>query len=137
GDFELHIRELGPAAPAWIALVGGLAGIAAAVVFARRGLGRYERPGVLAGLAAVLFVLPVAIHGFANWDAPSTRDADALTPGLVRFLRHDVPERAVVYADLETSYRIGAYAAVYIANAPPTHVADTKANRPGARRKDL
>jgi hypothetical protein len=137
GDFELHIRELGPSAPAWIALAGGFVAAVAAVALARRGLGRYERPGVLAGLAAGLFVLPVAIHGFANWDAPSKHDADALTPGLVRFLRHDVPKRSVVYADLETSYRIGAYAPVYIANAPPTHVADTKANRPGARRRDL
>ena len=137
GDFELHIRELGPSAPAWIALVGGLVAAAVAVVLARRGLGRYERPGVLAGLAAALFVLPVAIHGFANWDAPSTRDGNALTPGLLHFLRTDVPKRAIVYADLETSYRIGAYAPVYIANAPPTHVADTKANRPGRRRKDL
>jgi hypothetical protein len=137
GDFELHIRELGPAGPAWVAFVGGLVGAAVAVVVARRGLGRSERPGALAGRAAALFVLPVAIHGFANWDAPSKHDADALTPGLVEFLRHDVPKRAVVYADLETSYRIGAYVPVYIANAPPTHVADTKANRPGARRKDL
>jgi hypothetical protein len=137
GDFELHIRELGPAYAAWIALLGGLAGIAAAVVLARRRLGRYERPGLLAGLAAALFVLPVAVHGFAHWDAPSTDDRYALTPGLVAFLRHDVPARSVVYADLETSYRIGAYAPVYIANAPPTHVADTKANRPGVRRADL
>jgi hypothetical protein len=55
----------------------------------------------------------------------------------VHFLRADVPKRAVVYADLETSYRIGAYAPVYVANGPPTHVADTKANDPYGRRADL
>ena len=60
----------------------------------------------------------------------SQRDANALTPGLVAVPADDVPERSVVFADLETSYRISAYAPVYVANAPPTHVADTKANDP-------
>ena len=46
----------------------------------------------------------------------------------------DVPKRAVVFSDLETSYRISAYAPVYVAAAPPAHVADTKANNPYARR---
>jgi hypothetical protein len=82
----------------------------------------------------LLFVLPVAVHGFAHWDASFPSDSNALTPGLVRFLRADVPKRAVVYADLETSYRISAYAPVYVAVAPPTHVANTRANRPKARR---
>jgi hypothetical protein len=48
-----------------------------------------------------------------------------------------VPKRAVVYADLETSYRIAAAAPVYVANAPPAHVADTRANHPYARRRAL
>jgi hypothetical protein len=39
-----------------------------------------------------------------------------------------------VYADLATSYRISAYVPVYVANAPPSHVANTKANDPAARR---
>ena len=52
-------------------------------------------------------------------------------------LRTKVPKRAVVYADLETSYRISAYAPVYVANGPPSHVADTKANRPYERRSEL
>ena len=76
------------------------------------------------------------VHGFASWDAPPRRDAYALTPGLVSYLRTHVPERAVVYGDLETSYRISAYVPVYVANAPPTHVADTTANDPyGAPRR--
>jgi hypothetical protein len=45
-----------------------------------------------------------------------------------------VPERAVVFSDLETSYRIGAYAPVYVAAAPPAHVADTPSNHPYRRR---
>jgi hypothetical protein len=48
-----------------------------------------------------------------------------------------VPEGATVFSDLETSYRIGAYAPVYIVAAPPGHVADTHDNRPYARRRDV
>jgi hypothetical protein len=134
GDFELHYAHGGPALVTWIALWGGLAGIVAAIVLVRLGRGTYERPGLVAGLAVALFVLPVAVHGFAHWDADTRRDANGLTPGLVHFLRTDVPKRSVVYADLETSYRISAYAPVYVANGPPAHVANTKANDPNARR---
>jgi len=56
--------------------------------------------------------------------------------GLVEALRKDVPEGAVVYSDLETSYRIAAEAPVYIAAAPPGHVADTEENRPFERRAE-
>jgi hypothetical protein len=48
-----------------------------------------------------------------------------------------VPDRSVVYADLQTSYRISAYAPVYVANGPPTHVADTTANKPYRRAAQL
>jgi hypothetical protein len=47
-----------------------------------------------------------------------------------------VPRRAVVFSDDQTSYAIAAFAPVYVASAPPGHVADTKANRPYARRDD-
>ena len=132
GDFGTFHH--GPAAPAWIALFGGIAGL---VVSALRPRGAYERPGPLAAAAVALFVLPVVVHGFSHWHASKTTDANALTPGLVRFLRLDVPRRAVVFADLETSYRISGYAPVYVCAAPPAHVADTKANRPAARRADV
>ena len=46
-----------------------------------------------------------------------------------------MPARAVVYSDLESSYRIAAAAPVYVCNAPPGHVADTKRNRPYVRRE--
>jgi hypothetical protein len=135
GDFGQRLEHGGPAAATWIALWGGLAGIVLALVLRR--LRPFERPGALAGLAVALFVLPVAVHGFANWDAAPSGTGNELTPGLVRFLRTTVPERDVVFADLETSYRIAAYAPVYVAAAPPEHVADTKANRPYVRRADL
>jgi hypothetical protein len=51
-------------------------------------------------------------------------------------VRNDVPAGAVVYSDPETSFRLAAFAPVYIAVAPPGHVADTKKNRPYARAKD-
>ena len=47
-----------------------------------------------------------------------------------------MPKGAVVYSDLETSYRIAAEAPVYIAAAPPSHVADTEKNRPYERREE-
>jgi hypothetical protein len=134
GDFGMRVQHTGPAFAAWVALWGGLAGIVVAVVLARRGYGGFDRTDWLAGLAALLFVLPVAVHGFAHWDRGPQRDANALTPGLVDFLRTRVPEQSIVFADLETSYRISAYAPVYVAVAPPTHVADTRANRPHQRR---
>lgn len=132
GDFGLHFAG-GPALATWIALFGGLAALAAATFLRARA----ESPGPLAALAVALFVLPVAVHGFSHWNEGTTQDANALTPGLVHFLRHDVPRRSVVFADLQTSYRIAAYAPVFVANAPPAHVADTKANRPYTRRGDL
>jgi hypothetical protein len=138
GDFGTKLQQGGPAVATWIAFWGGLAGLAVATALVRSGRGgRFERPGPLAALAVLLFVLPVAVHGFAHWDARTTSDGNALSPGLVRYLRADVPKGSVVYADLETSYRISAYVPVYVANGPPAHVADTKANRPAARRHDL
>jgi hypothetical protein len=117
--------------PAWLALFGGLGAIA--LTIARPSLS-LERPGPLAAVAVSLFVFPVVVHGFAHWDAAVTKDPSALSPGLVQYLRHDVPKGSVVFADLETSYRISGYAPVYVCAAPPAHVADTKANRPQARR---
>ena len=119
--------------PAWIALFGALA----ALVLGAWRRPQLERPGPMAALAVALFALPVVVHGFSHWHATQTSDPSALTPGLVRFLRDDVPARSVVFADLETSYRISAYAPVYVCAGPPAHVADTKANRPKERRADV
>jgi hypothetical protein len=134
GDFELHLVGGGPAWATWTALVGGAAALGVALVLARR-RAPLERPGFLAAAAVLLFVTPVTVHGFSHWSAPVVRDRDALTPGLVQALRTQVPPRSVVFADLATSYRISAYALVYVAAAPPTHVADTTANRPYERRR--
>jgi hypothetical protein len=47
-----------------------------------------------------------------------------------------VPDGAVVFSDPLTAYELAGFAPVYINAAPTTHVADTRANRPAARRKD-
>jgi hypothetical protein len=77
--------------------------------------------------------VPVAVDGFSSWSPRPTEQP--LTPGLVQALRH-VPRGSVVFSDDDTSYRIAAAAPIYVASALPGHVADTKANRPYARRAD-
>jgi hypothetical protein len=136
GDFELGLTTGGPAAAAWIALVGGAVAFVVALVLAVR-YQPLERTDWLPFAAAAIFVLPVAVHGFRAWSPSVTNDGYALTAGLVRELRTRVPERSVVYADLETSYRISAAAPVYVANGPPAHVADTTSNAPYRRKRQL
>jgi Family of unknown function (DUF6541) len=135
GDFGYTLEHGGPALATWIALVAG-AIVLIAVVASRRSPD-LQRPGTLAALAATLFVAPVAVHGFSQWSPATGDDPNRLTPGLVDALREDVPERAVVFSDLETSYRIAAAAPVLLAAAPPAHVADTTPNRPHERRRDV
>jgi hypothetical protein len=130
GDFGPGLEDGGPAAATWIAAVGGLVAVAVGLALKRR----IEARTWVVGVAAALFCIPVGVHGFEHWTPAAREDPHALTPGLLRALRSDVSKRAVVFSDLETSYRIAAYAPVYVAAAPPAHVADTPANRPYSRR---
>jgi hypothetical protein len=132
GDFGYGLREGGPAAAAWIALYGGLAALVLGSLI-RRPL-RLRR-FALVPLAALLFTIPVIVHGFSHWSPRQASHRYDLTPGLVAALQR--LEGQVVYADAETSYRIAADAPVYIAVAPPEHVADTTANRRQERIRDL
>jgi len=135
GDFNYTLRHGGPSLATWIAAVGGLAALVAAAAIRRTDLsGGSTR---LAAIAAGLFLVPVAVHGLSHWATPTPQSSLELTPGLVHALRTQVPRRAVVFSDLETSYRIAAYAPVYVAAAPPPHVADTKANHPYTRAADV
>ncbi|HET7043443.1 MAG TPA: hypothetical protein VFI37_01230 [Gaiellaceae bacterium] len=128
GDFGGRtITGGGPAWATWVAAIGGAAALAAALVVRPR---LEERRTLFAGLAAVLFVIPVAVHGFREWTPPKRLGAGKLTPGLLEAVRKRVPEGAVVYSNPSTSYELAAYAPVYIAVAPPGHVANTAANRP-------
>jgi hypothetical protein len=134
GDFG-QLEDGGPALATWIALVGGALAIPVGVVLSHRWRPIEDR-GWIAAAAAVLFVLPVAVHGLRDWHSP-TGPRLPLTPGLVDALRERVPEGDIVFSDLETSYRIAAMAPVYVAAGPPAHVADTEENRPYARRDDV
>jgi hypothetical protein len=129
GDFGYVLRDPGPALVTWVGAVGA---VVALVVGLRGRRPALEAP---ASLAAALFLAPVLAVGLWSWSAPAP-DPGALTPGLVAALRSEVPSRAVVWSDPETSFRIGAYAPVYVAVAPPGHVANTATNRPYERARD-
>ena len=136
GDFGYRLQDGGPALATWIAVGGGGAALLGALGLrvTRSPFPALEDGGRLVGVAAALFVLPVAAHAAWNWSPSEARAPDPLTRALVAAVRDEVPEGDVVYSDLETSYRIAAAAPVYVAAAPPSHVADTKQNRPYARR---
>jgi hypothetical protein len=134
GDFGYALDDGGPALATWVALFGGAAALVLGLLLPRR-LTELDRMGPVAAATVALAILPVGLHGFTHWDERSTVER-GLTPGLVTALRDRVPEKAVVFSDDATSYAIAALAPVYVANALPGHVADTKANRPYARRTD-
>jgi hypothetical protein len=135
GDFTLRLdRGGGPAALAWFALLGAVAALVVGVRLPRH---PPDRRRVLGALAALVFVAPVALNATTKWTPSESRRPSALTPGLVEALRERVPEGAVVFSDLETSYRIAAAAPVYVAANPPAHVADTEDNLPYERRDDV
>jgi hypothetical protein len=139
GDFGLHAARSQPTLAVWIGLYGAIAAIVLGTLVAwlRRDpfprLGRLHGPTVAAAVA--LFVIPVAVHGFSQWTPAQTVDRNALTPGLIHFLRQDVPPRSTLFGDLETSYRAVAFAPVYVVAVPPTHAGNTRPNRLFARRK--
>ena len=142
GDFGLRASRTAPAIVVWIALYGGIAALIAGALLAWR---RYGDPpprsprlrGGTAALAVFFLVLPVAVHGFSNWTPAVKHDRDALTPGLIHFLQHDVTPRSVLFSDLATSYRATAFAPVYVVAVPPTHAANTRPNELAKRRRGV
>ena len=130
GDFGPGLETGGPAWATWVAATGGAVAIVVGLVRTRR----IEARGWIVAAALLVFCVPIAVHGFRDWTPAAAHDRYALTPGLLNAFKTTVPERAIVFSDLETSYRISAYAPVYVAAAPPAHVADTAANRPYSRR---
>jgi hypothetical protein len=130
GDFDYRLTTGGPALAVWIAVAGGLA----ALVY-----GAFRRRHVWApsAAAAALFLVAVTAHAVANWTPNERRRPIHLTDGLIAAVRELVPERGVVFSDLETSYRLAAFAPVYVVANPPSHVADTVENRPYERRADV
>lgn len=130
GDFEYVLEDTAPAWIVWLVVAGGVGALVVGVVRRRPPL---EAP---AALAAALFLTPVVITGLWSWDrAPELSNA-TLSPGLVAAVRENVSSGSIVYSDQETSYRLAAFAPVFIAVAPPGHVANTEENRPYARARD-
>jgi hypothetical protein len=132
GDFAYGLPHGAPGAVTWIALLGGAAALAAGLVLRARVRERWL-PGAVAG---VLFVVPVAVHAARSWTPAVPRDPHALSPRLLAELRR-VPPGAVVIAAPQVSYRLAAAAPVYVVAAPPAHVADTRANRPYRRVREV
>jgi Family of unknown function (DUF6541) len=131
GEFSYFLIVGGPRWPVWVALGGAFVALVAGAVVRRSvPLG----PPLWTAAVALSLVTPVALAGFAYLQRDDP-DRFHLTPGLVEALRTKVPARDVVFSDLETSYRIEAYAPVYVSAAPPAHVADTKDNYPRKRRE--
>ena len=140
GNFGLKAPRTEPSIIAWIALYGAIAALVAGAFLAWRRYGdppaAEPRPrGGIAALAVFLLVLPIAVHGFSNWTPQAKRDKHALTLGLIHFLQHDVAPRSVIFSDLGTSYRVTAYAPVYVVAVPPSHAANTRPNELAKRRR--
>jgi hypothetical protein len=135
GDFDYRLEEGGPALVTWFAVLGGSVAFVVGLLLLRR-REPLDKPTLAVALAAALLVLPIAVQAVPDWKASPARQPSPLTEALVEALRDDVAPGDVVYSDPETSYRIAAEAPVYIAVAPPGHVADTEENRPYERRDE-
>jgi hypothetical protein len=130
GDFEYVLRTPAPAWIVWLSVAGTIAALV--VGFLRRSPPLEKG----AALAAAAFLTPVIAGGLLDLRSTSLPEIATITTGLVDAVRADVPAGAIVYSDPETSFRLAAFAPVYVAVAPPGHVADTEKNRPYARARD-
>ena len=130
GDFDYVLREPAPAWIAWFAVVGAAAALVVGLL--RR------RPALETGasLAAAAFLIPVYGGGLLDWKRPDPPEIATLSQGVVDAVRDEVAAGTIVYSDSETSFRLAAFAPVYIGVAPPGHVADTEENRPYERARD-
>jgi hypothetical protein len=138
GDFGYRFHGASPGWPTWVAVAGGLAALVlgAARRFRNRSdVGVHLHHQAAVALTAAAFVVPVAVHGFSHWTRVGS-GSGALTRGLIKAVRADAKPKDVLFADPETGYLLGAYAPVYLADAPYGHVADTKKNRPKERLRD-
>ena len=126
GDFGYTLEDGGPAWATWVAVSGAI------VAFAL-GFRRLPSREARAALAGALVLAPTYVAGLADWSPREVSSRYTLSTGLIEAVRDRVPAGATVYADPETSYRLGAYAPIRVCVAPPGHVADTVDNRPRER----
>jgi hypothetical protein len=136
GDFGVPYRLVhgSPGWLTWVAVGAALAALLAAAFFGRR-IPQVQGLPLVAAAAVALFLLPVAVHGYSHWHRPAKLRL-GLPQKLVAAIHREVPRGDVVFSDPLTAYELAAFAPVYINAAPTAHVADTRANRPTARRKD-
>ena len=130
GDFDYVLKNPAPAWIAWLSVAGAVTALV--VGFARR------RPALEAGaaLAASAFLIPVIGGGLLDWRPPPPPAIATLSSGLVDAVRHEVDPGTIVFSDPETSFRLAAFAPVYVGSAPPGHVADTEKNDPYERARE-
>jgi hypothetical protein len=136
GDWGVPYRLVHgtPGVLTWIAFAAAAAALVVAALFGRR-IARVEGAALVGAAAVALFLLPVAVHGYAHWTrAPDSRLG--LPATVVAAVHEHVPKGEVVFSDPVTAYELGAFAPVYVNAAPTSHVADTKANRPTVRVHD-
>jgi hypothetical protein len=128
------VEEGGPVWPMWVAFVGAPIGLVVGLVVGRRRPLKAEATA-WAAAAALAFIGPITVGGLASLERSDAPDRHGLTPGLVDEL-NELPRTSVVFAPVPTSYRVAAYAPVYVAATPPPHAADTDENRPYSRQRD-
>jgi hypothetical protein len=130
GEFSWVYSGGGPSWAVWLGVAGGLAALLYGAWRPLRG----PDPGPFALLAALAFVLPVAVGGLAHVEKAGP---DAFfTPGVVDAVRADVSTGEVVFSDQMTAYRILAYAPVYVNASASGHVAEVHANHVFLRARD-
>jgi hypothetical protein len=135
GSFGSPYRP-GEGGPAWLTWASFAAAAAALLLAALlRRLPQIERDGPLAAAAVILFLLPVAVHGYSRWSPPATA-RQQLPAAVERGLRARLPERAVVFTDPQTGYELVAGLPVYVNATPAVHSSDTRANHPGRRDRE-
>jgi hypothetical protein len=130
----LRIRHL---LPLPYALAGAAIILAEALASLARKLGRC-RPLSAEALAVAFtlaLILPIVSLRAASAEPPAA--TDPLPAGLVAAVRSRTEPRELVISDPITSYRLAAYAPVTILAAPLAHVAQTSADRPYARLREL
>ncbi|MEO8289681.1 MAG: hypothetical protein ABI649_01635 [Gaiellaceae bacterium] len=116
-DLGYQVGRGGPVWPVAVAFMGGALALAAGVFFRRAG----PLPTTWTAAAALAFAVPIGVGGLSDVQR-DPHDPDALTPGLVEAVRADVATDDVVFAPVQTAYRLVAYAPVYVAAAPVVHI---------------
>ena len=91
GEFDYRLEHGGPALVTWFAVVGGVIALVLGLVLLRRGHS-FDRPTKLVAAAAVLFVLPIAVHSAFNWSPSEARPAEPADAGSDRRAAGGSPE---------------------------------------------